>query len=208
MVLFCAPLAQAYSDGDFQIWNTDTQEYKINKDFKVSLDEEFRWGGDAREFFYQHYDLGLSYKLSKYWSVGGGYRQAYELRKGKFKPENQPYITATLSLSAAGIIFESRNRFEYRNFCYKADSGRYRNKFTLKYPLKIAKFEVKPFLSDEIFFGFGGTNKFNQNRFSSGFGFDIIENIKAEIYYMLVTSESSKRWIDSNVLGIKFKIIL
>lgn len=196
----------AYGDGDFQIWNTDIEEYKINNNLKVALEEEFRWGGNAHEFYYQHYDLGLSYALSKYWSIGGGYRQIYELSKGKFKMENEPYLTVTLLLSARGFTFESRNRLEYRYFEYKADSGRYRNKFTLKYPLKFAKIEIQPFASEEVFFGFGGTNQFNQNRVSAGIGVNLTKNIKAEVYYMLVTAKSSGKWIDSNVLGTKLKI--
>ncbi|MFA5287425.1 MAG: DUF2490 domain-containing protein, partial [Candidatus Omnitrophota bacterium] len=139
-------------------------------------------------------------------SFGGGYRQVYELSKNKFKLENEPYITATLTLTGAGFVLDSRNRLEYRHFDYKADSGRYRNKFTLKYPLRIARFEVQPFLSDEVFFGFGGTNQFNQNRLSSGLGMNITKNIKAEIYYVLVTTKSSIGWSDANVLGTKLKI--
>ena len=196
----------AYEDGDFQIWNTDTEEYKVNKDLKVAFEQEFRWGNNASEFYYQHYDLGLIYALSKHWSVGGGYRQVYELSKNKFLIENEPYLTATLSLSGGGFNFESRNRLEYRYFEHKADSGRYRNKFTLKYPLKIAKVEIQPYVSDEVLFGFGGTNQFNQNRLSSGLGINLTQNIKAEVYYMLVTVKISGKWMDSNVLGTKLKI--
>lgn len=206
LLLIFSAQAYSYSDGDFQVWNTDIEEYKINKDFKVALEEEFRWGGDAHEFYYHHYDLGLSYALNKYWSIGGGYRQVYELRNSKFQLENEPYLTATLFLSKGGLNFESRNRLEYRHFKYKADSGRYRNKFTFKYPLKLAKIEIQPFVSDEVFFGFGGTNQFNQNRLSSGLGFNLTKNIKAEVYYMLVTTKSSGKWVDSNVLGTKLRL--
>lgn len=195
----------AYDDGDFQIWNTDVEEFKINKNLKVAFEEEFRWADNAHEFYYHHYDAGLSYTLSKYWNIAGGYRQIYELAKGKFKIENEPYIAATLLLTGGAFTFESRNRMEYRHFDYKADSGRYRNKFTLKYTLKLLKIEIQSFLSDEVFFGFGGTSQFNQNRLSSGFGVGLTKNIKAEVYYMLVTAKSSGRWVDSNVLGTKLK---
>lgn len=206
LALLLTARVYAYDDGDFQVWNTDVEEFKVNKNLKVAFEEEFRWGGNAREFYYQHYDLGLTYNLNKYWSIGGGYRQVYELSKGHFRPSEEPFLTATLSFSGAGFLLDSRNRFEYRHFYYKADSGRYRNKFTLKYPLKVAKFELQPFLSDEVFFGFGGTNQFNQNRLSCGTGFNITKNIKAELYYMLVTAKSAGKWLDSNVLGTKLKI--
>jgi hypothetical protein len=206
LVLLLIAQVYAYDDGDFQIWNTDVEEFKVNNNLKLAFEEEFRWGDNAREFFYQHYDAGLSYTLNKYWNVGGGYRQIYELNKGKFKPENAPYITATLSLSGGGFVFDSRSRFEYRHFDYKSDSGRYRNKFTLKYPLKLQKLEIQPFVSDEVFLSFIRADQFNQNRLSAGLGINIVKNIKAEIYYMLVTVKSSGKWADANVLGTKLKI--
>jgi hypothetical protein len=209
LVSFLNFRAYAYDDDDgaFQIWLTTLQEFKVKDRLKIALEEEFRWGDQAREFYYQHYDLGLIYILNRYWDIGGGYRHIYELSKNKFKEENEPYITATLKLKMGDFSFNSRNRFEYRHFDYKADSGRYRNKFTLKYFLKIARFEAKPFISDEIFFGFGGKSQFNQNRLSSGIEFEIIKNMKGEIYYMLVTVKRTTQWFDANVLGAKFKII-
>jgi hypothetical protein len=199
--------AYAYDDGDFQIWNTETQELKINKDLKVALEEEFRWGDNANQFFYHHYDAGVSYSLNKYLGLGGGYRHIYELSSGKFKLENEPYVTATLSLEKAGFALESRNRVEYRHFDFKPDSWRYRNKFTLKFPWKFGKLQVQPYIGDEILASFAsGTNQINQNRLSSGLGMKLTTNIKAEIYYMLVSSKSAGRWTDSNVLGTKLKI--
>ena len=77
----------------------------------------------------------------------------------------------------------------------------------MKLPWKFTKIEIQPYLSDEIFCGFGGTNQLNQNRFSSGLSFGLIRDIKTEIYYMLQSSKSSGIWTDINVLGTKFKIL-
>ncbi len=196
----------AYSDHDFQVWNTDVEELKIGDNSKIALEEEFRWGGNSKEFYYHHYDLGFFYNLEKYLSLGCGYRHVLELKKGKFRPENEPYLTATLVWDLKGFKFEDRNRIEYRHFDYQADSGRYRNKITMKLPWKFTKMEIQPYLSDEIFCGFGGTNQLNQNRFSSGLSFGLTRDIKTEIYYMLQSSKSSGIWTDINVLGTKLKI--
>lgn len=194
-------------DGAFQVWLTTIQEFKVKEKLKIGLEEEFRWGDEAREFYYQHYDLGLAYKLDENWDIGGGYRQVYELSKNKFKEENAPYFFATLKIKVGGFSFSSRNRLEYRHFDYKSDSGRYRNKFTLVAPVVVKKFGLQPFLSDEIFLSFIRTDQFNQNRFSSGLGFEITKRIRGEIYYMLVTVKRSSGWFNANVLGTKFKII-
>ena len=206
LMLIVIAAAYAYDDGDFQVWNTDVEEFKVNNNSKIALEEEFRWGDNANEFYYQHYDAGFFYNLEKYLNVGGGYRHIYELKNGKFKQESEPYITATLLWDIKGFKFEDRNRMEYRYFDYQADSSRYRNKITMKLPCKLTKIGIQPYLSDEIFVSFGGTNQFNQNRFSSGIGMNLTKNVKAEIYYMLQAAKSSGKWTDINVLGTKLKV--
>ncbi|HNW39013.1 MAG TPA: DUF2490 domain-containing protein [Candidatus Omnitrophota bacterium] len=203
--LFLTVKLYAYDDGDFQIWNTDTEEFKINPDAKITLEEEFRWGGGAKEFYYQHYDVGFFYNFKKYLNVGGGYRHVLSKSQGKFLVENEPYIAATLLWSISGFKFDDRSRLEYNHFDYKKDTWRYRNKFSVKAPWKFTKLEIQPYLSDEIFVLFDNDQKLNTNRFSAGLGMSITKNLKAEIYYMLQSSKSLK-WIDTNILGTKLKL--
>jgi len=206
LTLFLAAKVYAYDDGDFQIWNTDYQEIKLNKKSKLVFEEEFRWGNNASEFYYQHYDLGFFYDFTKWFSAGGGYRQIYELYKGKFRPDNDPYLTATLSGEVKGFKFDDRSRMEYNDFDYKMDFWRYRNKFMVKAPWKFTKMAIQPYIADEIFIRFGGYNGLNQNRFFSGFGVYLTKHLTGEIYYMLQSTKGSGQWIDANVLGTKLKL--
>ncbi len=206
-VLFVCTLAYAYDDGDFQIWTTAAEEFKMDKNLKLVLEEEFRWGDDASEFFYQHYDAGVFYSAYKWLNIGAGYRHIYELKKGKFKLENAPYATATLFFEKDGFAFDTRNRLEYRYFNYQDDAWRYRNKFSLKFPWKFTRMKLQPYISDEILISFGADkNGLNQNRLAPGLGINITDNVKAEIYYMLVSTKSSGKWSDANVLGTKLKV--
>ncbi|MDD4955261.1 MAG: DUF2490 domain-containing protein [Candidatus Omnitrophica bacterium] len=196
----------AYDDGDFQVWNTDAEELKINKDLKFALEEEFRWGNNASEFYYQHYDAGIFYSLRDWLNIGAGYRHVYELKKDEFKLENEPYVTATLLWDIKGFKFDDRNRLEYCHFDYQDDSWRYRNKVTVKLPWKFTRMEIQPYVSDEIFVGFGSTSEFSRNRFSSGLAINLTKNLKAEVYYMLQSTKSSDNWVDANVFGTKLKL--
>lgn len=205
LTLFLAVKVYAYDNGDFQIWHTENQEFKVNKESKITLEEEFRWGDDASEFYYHHYDAGFVYSLNKHLDLGVNYRQVYEKKKGKFKEENRPHLNATLKYDIYGFKLDDRNRIEYRHFDYQADSWRYRNKFTVRFPWKFTRLEIQPYLADEIFLDF--QNKaFSRNRFYSGFGMSFTKNIKGEIYYLLQSSRSGNNWVDANVLGTKLKI--
>lgn len=210
LVLFSAILnirAYAYDNHDFQVWNTDVEEFKINKSSKIILEEEFRFGDNANDFYYHHYDLGFVYDLSKYLNLGLGYRHIYEKKSGEFKEENEPYWIATLFWELAGFKFDDRSRLEYRHFDYQVDAWRYRNKFSLRFPWKFTKMEIQPFLADEIFLNLNGID-LNQNRYYCGLGFNLTKNIKGEIYYLLQSTKSSGTcmWADVNALGTKFKI--
>jgi hypothetical protein len=206
LVLMSVARAYAYDDHDFQVWNTDTEELKINASSRLALEEEFRWGDNAEEFYYHHYDLGFFYDAGKHVNIGMGYRQIFEKKSGVFKAENAPYGTATLSWEAAGFKVDDRSRLEYRHFDYQTDSWRYRNKITVKAPWKFTKWEIQPYAADEIFLGLNGIN-LNQNRVSAGLGFKIIKRLKGEIYYLLQSSKSPKTclWKDTHVLGAKLK---
>jgi len=206
LALILTTKVYAYDDGDFQVWNTDVEEVKINKDSKLAFEEEFRWGNNANEFYYHHYDIGFFYNLEKWLNIGGGYRHIYELKKGKFKLENEPYLTATLLWDLKGFKIEDRNRTEYRHFDYQDDSWRYRNKVTVKLPWKFTKLEIQPYISDEIFIGFDGATELNQNRVSPGLTMNLTKNLKLDVYYMLQDSKSSGKWVDTNILGTKLKL--
>ncbi|MDD5432738.1 MAG: DUF2490 domain-containing protein [Candidatus Omnitrophica bacterium] len=199
--------AYAFDDGDFQVWHTEQQEWKINNKFKATMEEELRLGDDGGNLYYQHYDVGIVYAAQKWLDLGLNYRQIYEKKGSDFKEENEPHINATIKWALAGFTFDDRNRLEYRHYDWQEDSWRYRNKFNVKLPWKFTKFEIQPYFADEIFLNLNGID-LNKNRFYSGLGFTLTKNLKGEIYYMLQSSKASGTgiWADANVLGTKLKV--
>lgn len=197
--------AHAYEEGDFQIWHTEDQEINIFKNTKYQMEEEFRYGGDAHQLYYQHYDFGAAYEICKNFVLGAYYRQIYELKKKKFQEEYRPHIDGTIKWDMYGFGFEDRNRFDYRHFRYQDDFVQYRNKFTIKLPWKFTRFEIRPYFSDEVFANLNDMY-LNRNRFYSGLGFSFNKNLKGEIYYMLQSTKGSGKWTDANVLGFKLKL--
>jgi len=206
LVLFLSTKVCAYDDNDFQIWHTENQEFKVSKESKITLEEEFRWADDASDFYYQHYDAGFVYSLDKHLALGANCRQVYEKKKGKFKEENRPHLNATLKYEIHGFKLDDRNRIEYRHFDYQADSWRYRNKFTVKLPLYLTRFDIQPYVADEIFVELAN-GLLNRNRLYSGLSFNVTKNIKGEVYYLFQSSKSSGQWTDTNVFGTKLKLV-
>jgi hypothetical protein len=200
--------AYAYDDKDFQVWNTEVEEFKIDKNSKIALEEEFRYGDNASEFYYQHYDTQYLYDLNPSLSLGLGYRQVYEKKvaHGKFKQENRPHLNAIIKWSLLGLKFDDRNRLEYRHFGYQSDLWRYRNKITAKFPWKFTRLEIQPYLSDEFFLSFLGP-ALSRNRSYFGLLMSFTKNLKGELYYLLQSDKSHAKWKATNVLGAKIKLI-
>ena len=199
--------AYAYDNGDFQIWHTENQEVGIGKATKLTQEEEWRFGENASELYYQHYDWGVVYGFDKRLDIGLNYRQVYEKYKQKWREENRPHVNATVKLDLWKFKFEDRNRLEYRHFRYRDDFVRYRNRLMLKYPFDFKKIKIAPYVSDEIFISSNATG-FNENRFYSGLEFGLTKYLKFDIYYLLKNNRiKSDKWSRANVLGTKIKIM-
>ncbi|MCX5678611.1 MAG: DUF2490 domain-containing protein [Candidatus Omnitrophica bacterium] len=205
LMLFVASRAYAYKDGDFQIWHNEAQDVNLKQGTKLIFEEEFRYGKNASELYYQHYDAGLAYDFNKYLTTSIGYRQVYEGEKGKFKPEYQPNLCITPKYELYGFKIEDRNRFEFKLYYdYREDIIEYRNKLAVKAPWKFTPLGIQPYVSDEIFVPLNDI-KFRRNRFAAGVSMDLIKNVRGDIYYMLQSTKKSGLWTDANILGFNIK---
>ena len=203
IMILAAVNAYGYPDGDFQIWHTEGQSVSLKDRTKLAFEEEFRYGNDASEFFYHHYDVGLSYDVNKNLSTKIAYRQIYAGEKGKFKPEFQPNINVTPKYEFYGFKIEDNNRFDLKLFDdNRTDGVEYRNKLLIKAPWKLPPLKIEPYVSNEIFVDLNGV-AWRRNRFSAGITFDLVKSLKGDIYYMLEDAKKSGKWTSANILGLK-----
>ena len=114
----------AYDRGDFQIWNSNAQDVKIGKGTKLTLEEEFRYGENASELFYQHYDWGFNWSFDKRLDLALGYRLVFDRIKRKLMESDEPYGVLTLKQDVWKFRLDDRNRLEYRHFRFAPDNIR------------------------------------------------------------------------------------
>jgi hypothetical protein len=206
VTFFAAANAYGYQNGDFQIWHTEVQDVNLKQGTRLTVEEEFRYGDTASELYYQHYDFGLAYDVNKYLTTSINYRQIYEGEKGKFKPEYQPQLNITPKCDLYGFKIEDRNRFELKLYDdNREDKVEYRNRLLVKAPWKFTPLAIQPYVSDEIFVLLNSV-WCRRNRLAAGVTFDLIKNVKGDIYYMLQETKKSGRWTAANILGMKLKV--
>ena len=206
LIVFTSQPSYCFDDGDFQYWNTESISWKVNENFKMYLEEEFRSGDDGGNFYYQHSDLGLNFSgISDWVDVGISYRHIFEEKNSDWKVENRPHLNATVKCKLFDCSVSNRGRLEYRNREDAENFWRYRHKFTIKAPFKFSKFAIQPYLADEIFYDFD-EETLNRNRLYSGVSLKLIKNLSADIFYLWESSEKSEKWNDLHILGTKLKI--
>lgn len=206
LTLMAGGTAYAYTDGDTQIWNTNAQDVKIGKATKFTAEEEYRYGEEVSELFYQHYDWGFTWAFDKRLEISAGYRLILEKAKRKWMESDEPYAILTWKQDLWKFKFEDRNRIEYRHFRFAPDSIRYRNRFALKYPFEFKSIKISPYTSDEIFIASNGRG-FHQNRFQPGIEIELNKYLRLDVSYMLQSIKGAgDKWYNANILWLKNKI--
>ena len=205
VAFFCQAASWGFSDGDFQWWNTLEFSTELSSQWKVTLEEETRLGGGAGTVYYQHSDIEFTWSgLADWIDLGFNFRQINEKdSEGTCRPEYRPHINLTFK-NLLGLDLSNRSRLEYRDRDTSEDVWRYRNETTYKFPFTLTAWNLKPYIADEIFIEEDSRNM-SRNRFYAGFGFNITESIKGEVFYLLQSSRDDGRWNDLNVLGTEIK---
>ncbi len=206
-LLFFVGICFAFDDGDFQIWNTDGIEVKLNQKLKMTAEEEMRFGGNVSEIYYAHSDAGLVLNVTEGLDFGVNYRYISEKdSKNEWKEEHCPHFNAVVSWKWHEFAFSNRSRMEFRIKEKPGDEWRYRDLFKIKAPVKWTKYEIRPYIADEFYVDFYG-DKINTNRLYAGFEFKLHKNLKGDIFYLWQSKKTSDDWLDYNVLGLTAKYV-
>jgi len=133
------------------------------------------------------------------------YRGIFEQKSNVWKYENRPHLNITLKYTLNDIKMSNNSRFEFRIRDDSEDKIRYRNMTTVKFPAKWSRFEIQPYLADEIFLDEESIEMI-RNRLYAGFSGVITKNLKADVFYVWESNKATDDWIDVNVLGTKLNL--
>lgn len=194
--------------GNLEYWQAQAVSVDINKDFYFTVSQEVRFGRHHGNPYLHNIDLALVYKGFADWvDIGFNFKKEYEQDStGKFRHENRPHLNVTLKHRLFDYDFSNRSRLEWRDYENKEEVWRYRNKTTVKFPIKLTKYNLQPYVTEEFFMNLPEDN-INQNRLSSGFSFTLAKNVKGSIYYMFKKTKGTDGWTDTNVIGLQFKFL-
>ncbi|UHG91103.1 DUF2490 domain-containing protein [Spirosoma oryzicola] len=206
--LTCLGQASRLKDANTLCWFVYAGDHQIAKKWAIHTEFQERrvdWVQQPQQLLAR---LGFVRTLTERVEVSGGYTYFQSYRYGNYpevmgraEPENRLYEDISLKDQLGRLGLTHRLRLEQRWLGSRDQSGqgavqeweyqnRIRYQLSLEFPLQGKTIEDKEWYLnafDELFIGFGrnvNDNVFNQNRLSSGLGYQFTNNAKLELNYL------------------------
>lgn len=181
---------------NFENWSTINISGDIDDRFKIYVEGEQRYNHHNKQIRYFHYDIGVKYKINKNTSIGGYYRELYEIKNNERVLEIRPHIDLFHEINDN---FKLRIRSEYQIKEKSENVFRYRIRPTY---IKMFNDNIGVLLQTEPFFvGFDLV----RNRFNPSLCFTI-KKLTIEPGYMLESNNKNNNWSHIHIMWINTKI--
>lgn len=174
----------------------------ITDDLAFKVKPEFRYNNDASTHHYSHFDIGLDWKVNKWFTLSPYYQYVNEEKNDTWGVEYRPHLDGTFSFKLFDWSLSDRNKMEYR-IKEDAEFFRYANKLTIKTP-KFTELELQPYVADEFFYDFN-VDDWNKNTAFVGVDFKLIENFSGSVYYFVESNKKADVWTEVSGIGTTLK---
>lgn len=173
--------------------------HKFNPKWKMLSTSRVRFGEDFNTFNMWFADAGLYYRFHKNFDFGAAFRYLEYRIADEWVGEYRPMIQGHFYAKPFDISIRNRCRLEFREYDFNRDDDhRFRNQLRAEFPWGIGP--VKPYLEDEIFYGFNA-EKINTNWLTGGIYFKPGDKTKMRLAYRWnAVRKSSGEWVSANEL--------
>ncbi|MEJ2704349.1 MAG: DUF2490 domain-containing protein [Sedimentisphaerales bacterium] len=197
----------AFADGSVRFWQTTRASFDVNKDWKVTAEEQVKLRQDVSALYYEHTDLGFVYKdLAKGVDLGFNYKQVFcEDDDGDWSRENRPHLNVMIRGRLSAFDLFDRSRFEYRDREDERDLWRYVHLLKVAMPFELTRFKLRPYVADQVYLNLDG-QAFDKNRIYSGVSFELSKNVRSDFCYIWQSAKSDGCWEDLDALGLLLSI--
>jgi outer membrane protein assembly factor BamA len=139
------------------MWYSAATEFKLVKNLNLDLDINLRTYNNASRIEEAFFDIGLTYKFSKYLSAAASYRfTEYNEKDDIFYPRHKWFADLKGKMPLGDFDISARLRFEQRYKTYFKDENDREPQEHLRIKPKvlydIPSFPVNPYVASELFF--------------------------------------------------------
>ena len=176
-VLALAPMgwAQVNADGDWQFWTHERANIKITDTITVPVGAMYRFGDDMSKLWYQHYDVGVSFKVAKWLSIYPSYRlkmvnaEYFGFTGDDWINIHNPSLNFILSHKLGKVKLKNNCRFSYWDYDdeFKRDDLLYYRNIFMAIGPAWTKAKISPYIQEDFFLN-TDIGVVDRNRLSTG----------------------------------------
>lgn len=193
----------AFAERDWEYWSRYSLEAPINKEVSYLIKPEWRIKDNMSDNYLFKLEQAIAFKLNKFLEVAPYYVWQEKKNSGNYDRSDLAYLDLTGKMPLKKC-FElkvlDRLRYQY-NFDTKVTT--WRNSTRLTKTFKLAKFELSPFVEDELFYD-TTRDKLTENWASAGVSLTLNKHTNIGLSYLLDTKRNGNDWSYANVLVTSF----
>lgn len=213
-ILFVLPNAQAqdgnyYTVRDLEVWSAAKLKYKINKDWAIGLEQQFRFNDNASTIDNYFTELGIKRDFGKHFSANFGARYIKNNdTEGKIQGyENFFRWNADFAYQhkIERFSLQYRLRYQAKNELAIEDESKktFRFQFATEYNIKKSAFS--PEFAAEIFNDFGDNKGFNNVRFTLGTTYNLKKIGKINAFFRIEKELVTAYPVTTNIIGLAYQ---
>lgn len=180
----------------------------VAEQWDFRFDQRLGYEDEARRLGHHYQDLRAIYQHANGWlKLSPGLRVVHTMTDDRenWIREVRPHFNISVASELLGVDINNRSRFEYRDVEDKDPTWRFRHKLRLGSPVTFTPWQIKPYVSDEIFCYFNPEG-LSAHRLQTGIFVPLTQRIRLDLFYFWQFNEDAPRtWSQDNVLGTYFR---
>lgn len=195
----------AFAERDWEYWSRYSFEAPITKEISYLIKPEWRFKKDMSYQYLFKLEQAIAFKLNKYLEVAPYYVWQENKTSIGYDRSDLFYFDVTGKMPLKEIFdLKIIDRLRYQYNFDKALTV-WRNSTRLTKAFKVGKFELSPFIENEVFYD-TKQDIFNENWASAGISLVLNKYANVGISYLLDTKKKGDDWNYANVLVTSFSL--
>jgi hypothetical protein len=194
---------------DLEVWSAAKLKYKINKNWAIGLDQQFRFNDNASTIDNYFTELDIKRKLGKHFSTAMGARY---IKNNDTQGSIQGYETffrwnsdVAFKHKVKRFLLQYRVRYQAKNELVVEDESNKTFRFQFESEYNIKKSGITPQFSTEIFNDYGDHQGFNKIRFTLGTTYKLKTIGKITAFFRMEKELLTAYPVTTNIIGIAYQ---
>src|SRR3972149_8688711 len=189
----------AFAERDWEYWSRYSFEAPITKEISYVIKPEWRIKNDMKDEYLFKLEQAVAFKLTEFLEIAPYYVwQENKTAKGRDRSDLFYFdVTGKMPLKEFfDLKIVDRLRYQYN---FDKELTVWRNSIRLTRTFKAGKYELSPFIEDEIFYD-TKLDEINENWASAGISLILNKNANIGVFYLLDAKRKGDDWSYANVL--------